>query len=163
MPTKRAPVRKKPAWLGIIRPEQVVDPETFATYAQQTLGCPYPPLRDMILLRTKIKEFFAEKPQADYYTLCRIVQWAKANKRRPAAVWKIPPMWAWAWEDNALPELDPDQLKDKDLERRIALALEVETDPAWRRRLIGSESVEKRREVYDSWKAAKKAAREANS
>jgi hypothetical protein len=101
------PARARRDFLKILDPDDVVDAESFAAYCQQVLGSAYPKARDLVILRTKLKDFFAEKPEATYYTLCRVVQWARMKKKRPSDSWKVPDMWKWAWQDGALSELDP--------------------------------------------------------
>lgn len=94
-------------WLKVLGPDDVTDARSFAEYCQQTLGAPYPRGKEWATLNTKAKEFFEEKPQATWGTLCRVVMWARMKKKRPSAAWKVVGMWKWAWEDGALPELDP--------------------------------------------------------
>lgn len=97
-----------PDSLYVLSSDDVNDVKTFVRYAQQAMGAPIPRTNnDWNMIRKKAKEFFEEKPGADWQTLCRVVQWARMKKKRPSAVWKIIDMWKWAWEDGALPELDP--------------------------------------------------------
>lgn len=137
-------------WLKTWRPADVHSAEDFAQYCQQFLGCPWPTLKDKILLQKKINDLFQRYPQLDYYSLCRIAAWMKSKKKRPARVWMVVESFRDAWQAGALPELDPAERKDKSLEERIEAALQNEERPEWRRRLMGSRG-DARREVYESW------------
>jgi hypothetical protein len=128
-------------------PDPVV---AFAEYVQQKLGVPWPTAKDMNILRSKIKEFFGHYPKLTYFTLCRIVEWARARHRRYDRVWKVIDAFRYAWKDGALPELDPDRAETT-VEERITAALTVETNPMWRRCLIGAAGVEARRRIIDEW------------
>lgn len=138
-------------WLKVWKPEDIRTAEDFAEYCQQTIGCPWPTLKDKIILGKKINELFARYPQLDYYSLCRIVAWMKSRKMRPARVWMVVEMFRDAWQGGALPELNPADQCDKHLESQIAEALKVEQRPEWRRRLLGSHGDAARREVYGEW------------
>lgn len=123
----------------------------FADYCQQTLGVPWPTIKDQTILRKKIREFFEHYPQADYYTLCRIVEFARTRRRRYGRVWAVVEGFRDAFEAGFLKELDPRANTDLDLEVRIELALEKESDPEWRRRLICASGVSARQEAYAEW------------
>lgn len=107
-----------------------------------------------MLLNKNIKEFRDRYPHlADnpWPTLVRAAQWCRSKRKRPTSVgFIVSKMLAWAWQDGALPELDPTLFRDQQVERGIALALEQEKDPAWRDRLIGAEGVG-RGEVLAAW------------
>lgn len=148
-------------WLTTWTPQLVVDaPDpvvAFANYVQQKIGVPWPTLQDMKILRGKIKEFFSHYPKATFHTLCRIVDWARARRRRFDRVWKVVEAFRLAWVDGALPELNPSD-RDDSVEARIAAALEAETDQVWRQWLIGAEGTKARREVVEDWEDQRKAA-----
>lgn len=140
-------------FFGYLPPSEVKDSKSFATYCQQELGTPFPSQKNMPALRRQIKEFFERYPNADYYSLCRIVDWAKSRKKRLAHAHVVVASFRYAWADGFLPELDPSkQTVDAGLEDRIKSALEVETHPFWRERLMGAEGVKARTAVYDAWK-----------
>lgn len=122
----------------------------FAHYAQQVLGIPFATVKDLVLLRQRVKDVFRRCPQATYYTLCRVVAWARRKRIRKARVYMIVDLVPEAWADRALPELD-EPVQDAQVERRIANALEVETDPSWRRRLIGAMGTTSRNRVLNDW------------
>lgn len=126
-------------------------PKAYAEYCQQTIGTPWPTIKDMAVLRRKIKEFFGHYPQCDYASLCRIAQWSRAHKRRPTRVWLVVENFREAWRDGYLPELDPAERQEINVEVGIAEALDIDERPEWRRRLIGARGVEARREAYTEW------------
>ena len=150
-------------WLKVWTPEDVAEaddkPLAFANYVQQTLGCPWPTKQDQIVLRKRLKECFEAIPEADYYTLCRTVQWARARKRRPPRVWMVVDYVRDAWSQGALPELDPANRTDKKLEEAIAAALKIEKRDGWRRRLLGAQGLDARQEAYRAWREDREARR----
>ena len=129
----------------------VQDPRTFAEYAEQELGIPWTRQSDMVVLKKKVKEFFAHYPHLDYGTLVHTVAFCKAKKRRFGAVWRVVDQVRWAYEAGFAPEMDTRlQRIDLDMERKITEALQVERDPMWRHRLLGSTG-DGRREVLVAW------------
>lgn len=126
----------------------------FAEYAQQKLGVPWPTQKDLAILRHKITEFFTHYPKLTYYTLCRVVEWARSRHRRYDRVWKVIDAFRYAWTDGVLPELDPNQTDDT-VEARINAALIVETSPTWRRHLLGATGASARRQIIEEWEAKK--------
>lgn len=131
-------------------------PVAFASYAQQELGVAYPTVKDMAILRKKIKEFFALYDTADYHTLCRIVFWAKNRKRKKRfnKTWALVEAWRDALAQGALPELERGAV-DPGLEAEIQRALEVEQRPEWRRRLLGAAGAEARQKAILDWEASR--------
>lgn len=140
------------SFIDRLRPEDVKDIDTFAEYVSQVLGTPYNTLNDKIVLRKKLKEFEKNVPNGTWQTLVRTCDWAKARKKRPAHSYLVVDWVRYAWADGYLPDLD-EKPQDQELEAGIRAALEVETDPEWRRRLIGAEG-RARKEVYVAWKKA---------
>jgi hypothetical protein len=122
----------------------------FSLYAQQVGGVPFATVKDLVVLRQRIKDIFDRVPKADYYTLCRIVVWAKTKRIRKPRVYLYVDLLPEAWADKALPELDA-PARDENIEQRIADALRVENDPAWRRRLIGCIGTTARSRVLNDW------------
>lgn len=145
-------------WLTVWTPALVEDakdkPKAFAEYTQQVMGVPYPTIKDMTILRKKAKEFFKNCPNATWGTLCRVVQWAKARKRRPSRVWMLVDMFREAWSAGYLPELDRAARVDDNVEAGIERALEQEDRPEWRARLLGARGVTARREALTEWQMA---------
>lgn len=141
------------ALLKYLGPGDVNDWKTFATYCQQRTGTPYPTTKEIPILRKTIKEFFELYPKADYFTLCRVVDWCRSHKKRyrtTAAVLAVG--WKYAWSAGYLPELDPSyEHEDEDLEELISDALAVEDHEGWIRRLSIAQGNEARRKVYDVW------------
>lgn len=135
-------------------PEMVAtapDPtRAFALYAQQVLGVPFATAKDLVVLRQRVNDVFARLPQANYFTLCRVVGWALRKRVRRARVYQVIDLVPEAWADRALPELD-EPVRDERVEQRIADALHVENDPSWRRRLIGAMGSTSRNRVLNDW------------
>jgi hypothetical protein len=105
----------------------------------------------MAILRKKCKEFFEHYPQADWRTLCKVVQWAKEHRKRFTRVWGVVGCFRNAWTAGCLPELDVPE-SDPHLEMEISRALEGEERDSWRRRLLGAQGYEARREALEEWK-----------
>lgn len=138
------------SFYGIMKKEEVVDSKTLAQYVQQKLGTPYPTTQGMIVLRKNIKVIFKLYPDADYQTLVKVVDWAKAKGKKFAHCHNLVAAYRYAWRDGYLPELDPNPTKE--IDKLIDQALEKETDPEWCRRLRLSSGVEARTAVYEAWK-----------
>lgn len=132
-----------------IRAENVVDADTYMSYVCQTVGSPWQ-LKDTYVMKKKVKDFFKVYPQCSYETLIRVAHWARSKKKRPPHAYYVVDMARYAWADGAVPEMDPSNV-DLKLERLIRQALETETDPTWRERLVMSEG-DGRRVVFDAWK-----------
>lgn len=130
----------------------MVDARSFADYVRQILGTPTSTIKDFVMLQKKLKEHQEAWPNADWQTLVRTVDWAKARKKRPTRSWLLVEWVRFAWADGYLPELDAKPV-DQQLEEAISKALEVETDAEWRYRLLGAEG-RARKEVYVAWKTA---------
>lgn len=137
----------------VTRPDQVDDPLTFAAYAQRVIGTPWPTIKDQMILRRRIKQFFTQFPQADYRTLVSVVHYCRARKRRPMHAWTVIDRFRDAWAAGWVPELDR-LPEDLEVDREVERALEIETDPEWRRRLIGARG-QGREEVLQQWKKAR--------
>jgi hypothetical protein len=94
-------------WLTTWTPEKVQaaqdKPRAFAEYCQQTIGTPWPTLKDMTILRKKIKEFFEHYPRCDYRSLCRVANWCRARKRRPTRAWLVIESFRDAWRTATCP------------------------------------------------------------
>lgn len=141
------------SFLKIKTPADVHDPKTFAEYAQQKLGIPYPTGKSIAVLRKSLREFFEHYPQADYNTMCRVVEWAGSKKKRYAHTYQLVYAFRYAYQDGYLPELEPSrEMTDEDLETAIEEALKVEKDIEWRRRLIVAHGLEARKHVYEEWR-----------
>lgn len=153
---KMATQTMKHGYLERWTPEKVAaapDPAlAFSEYVQQTLGTPWPTMKDQAILRKRCNEFFEHYPRASWFTLCRVVVWCKRSRkyRRPTRVWVVVDAFRDAWSAGALPELDI-TVSDEELEDRITEALAVEERDSWRRRLIGAVGVEARRRAYEEW------------
>lgn len=128
---------------------------SFARYAQQTVGVACSTQLDLMLLNkeiTKFKKRYPHLAENPWPTLVRAAQWCRSQRKRPLKTsWIVGKGLQWAWQDGALPELDPIQHRDEKTEEGIAYALRYERDPRWRDRLIGAEGVA-REEVLRAWR-----------
>src|SRR5690606_16911809 len=141
-------------WVDQLSASDVVDANSFAQYCQQETGIPLLRGRKIIALRKEIKIFFDTYPHATYFTLCRLVDWAKAKKKRYAdASNLLSKGFRLAWVDGYLPELDPNYMPiDTDLEEKIEKAIAVETNQIWLRKLVIAKGGSSAQEVYESWR-----------
>lgn len=137
-----------------VRACDVRDATSYARYVQQTVGVPYSGKSDSKLLNKHIKEFKDRYPHlADnpWPVLIRAADWCRSKRKRPTSVaFVISTMLPWAWQDGALPELDPMSYRNAKIETGIQMALQIEEDPKWRDRLIGAEGAA-RGEVLSAW------------
>lgn len=147
-------------WLTTWTPELVAtapDPVIgLANYMQQTAGLPFPTLSDLNGMRKVTKEIFEFYPTATWYTMCRVVQYVKAKRRRPTRCTAAINMWREAMAAGYLNELDPAQ--DQGLIDSINRILETETEPRWRARLMGCLDNEARRLAISDWRTFRAAA-----
>jgi hypothetical protein len=129
-----------PSTLTVWTPDRIAgapDPAVaFAGYLQQTMGIPWPTVKDLVILRKECQQIFDHYPQANWFTMCRIAEHLCRRKQRFERVWRVPQEFRVVWADGAIPELDASNCIDPRLERRVEYALERETDPTWRRRLL---------------------------
>lgn len=135
----------------IYKPEDVVSAESFAGYAQQQLGIPYPTLKQMIILKRQIKDVMEKNPGFTYASLPRVVEWAKSRKKRFADPIKLLSSFRYAFEDGYLPELSERYEDLIEIDDKINAALRVETDQEWRRALMLSEDIEEKNAMYTKW------------
>lgn len=136
-------------WADRITLEEVVDHKTFCHYSSQVAGIPYPTRSHLNKAKTLLEELFEQYPALTWRGLCQLPLWAKARKKRYPHVLVLINSARYAYADGYLPEMDIDYV-DRDMERKIEKALEVETDPDWRRRLLSSRG-KARHEVYARW------------
>ena len=131
--------------------QDVMDVDSFCEYIQQMLGTPWPTWHDKKVLKAKVDDIFRRNPGMTWSSMCKVVDYMRSRRKRPARVWTVPEFFREAWAAGQLPELDPRDEEDFDLERLIGAALEVESDDYWRNRLIGSRGVEARRRSFEAW------------
>ena len=147
-------VKPRTKFVGRIAPSDVHDALSFAAFAQQRLGTPYPTGKAIATLNKSLNEFFEHYPTADFYTMCRVVEWAKQKKKRYPQVYQLVYAFRYAYADGYLPELDPNvEQPDESLEAKIEAALKVEKDDEWRRRLMIARGVKARTEVFEAWRS----------
>lgn len=125
--------------------------DDFVVYAQQRLGCPYPTLKDQNILRSKTRLLFEKNPKADLKTLVHIVDFMKSRKKNPPRIWLIVEAFNEAWAAGAIPELKIGNEEEVDVELGIIRALNGETDPVWRDKLLGARGVVARRAILEAW------------
>lgn len=134
-----------------IKRVDVTNGKKLAYYCQQETGVPLPTGKQYALLYASIKEVFAMYPQANYQTLCSVVEWAKKKGFRYAHVGNlIKNGLRYAYQDGFLPELDP-RNHPNNIENLILDALRVETNEYWIDRLILSTTPEAKEETYEEW------------
>jgi hypothetical protein len=140
------------SWLTTWTPEKVIaapDPVIgLANYIEQILGVGFPTKKDLLILRVRINEIFAHYPNADYRTMCRIVQFNKRKKRKFARVYTVIDSFREAKMAGWLPELTR---PTGDCKERIARILETETDPDWRARFLTCPDDDSRRFVLNEY------------
>lgn len=130
----------------MLKPSDVQDASSFAEFVQQKTGTPCFG-KDIAILRKKTKLFFKEHPGTDWTTLCQLVSWARAKNKRPPSAWVLVAWYPQAWADHWIELPDPGSHVDEDLER----ALQVESDPSWRRKIALAVGQTSREEVYNLW------------
>lgn len=137
-----------------LSPTDVVDAQSFAAYAQQTIGTKWPTIKERVMLQARTTQFFADNPHADWTTLVKAIAYVRASRRRLAMPWDVLYQVPWAFREGFLPELDPSNHIDEDpqVERQIEWILEQETDEWWRHALMYSVGVENRRGLVQMWK-----------
>lgn len=138
-------------FFGYMDANEVTDARSFANYVQQRLGTPFPSYANLGRLNKQAKRFFSEYPDTSWATLVRVVEFCKARKRRPAHCYSVMSQIRHAYAAGYLPEMEPRERTDAELEVQITEALKVERDEKWRDRLIASSGVEVRRKVYVAW------------
>lgn len=137
------------SFYGVMKASDVTDAKTLAQFYQQKLGTPYPTTQGLILLRKQIKMIFQVYPDADYQTLVKMVEWAKAKGRKYAHCHTLVSHYRYAWRDGYLPELDPNPTRE--IDALITDAMTRETDEDWLRRLSLSSGLDARTQVYNEW------------
>jgi hypothetical protein len=141
-------------WITTWTPDKVAaapDPVVgLASYAQQVLGIPFPRVSDITAARKHINELFNRYPTADYHTLCRVVRYAKSQRRRFTMLTTVVCLWRDAMGAGKLNELDPSN--DFALLEQINRILEIETDERWRTRLLCCLDNDSRRLAISDWR-----------
>lgn len=149
-------------WLRTWTPADVAAQKTvaqksiaYANYMQQKLGVPYPTVKDMIVLRKKIKALFEQYPNADWKTLCKIVDYCKSVRYRPNRAWAVLDKHREAWAAGFVPEMDFNyKPPEPAIDDRITDALAAEKRPGWRRRLLMAQTPEQKKGVLEQWRAS---------
>lgn len=140
-----------------MRAQDVSDRDSLQQYIEQQLGVGHVTGRDQAAYRKKVDEFFEHYPNASWGTLVRVVDWAKARRKRFARLHAVVEAARYAYADGYLPELDPRNHIDVDAE--IIGALKTETDPLWRRRLMVAQGIDAKTMVLEEWQSERLASR----
>jgi hypothetical protein len=132
----------------------VADAETFAAYAQQTIGTKYPNIKEMATLKRRAKQFFTEMPLADWSTLVQTVGYLRSKRRRVDMAWAVLNFVPSAFRDGFLPELEPrnHERRDPSVEAEIASILAQERDPWWVGAMTLATEPEARRDLVRMWR-----------
>lgn len=134
-----------------IKRSEVTNVRKLAYYCQQETGIPVPDGKQYLIVSANINEIFTQFPQANYQTLCSVIEWAKQKGVRYAHVGNlIKKGLRYAYLEGYLPELDPRNHPDN-IDNLIRAALRVETDDYWLDRLIRSTTTEGKEATYRSW------------
>lgn len=110
---------------------EVKDAVTLCRWASAAYGVPSPTIKDIATLNKKAKALFQSVDGADWQTIVQVVKWCHQRKRRYGRIWAYVDQYRNAWADGAI-----EFQGDTTLQDRINEALQVETDPAWRSRLL---------------------------
>src|SRR5690606_37069346 len=94
--------------------------------------------------------FQEDNPHVDISVLVKTVDWAKDTGRRIRTLSGVMYLVQEAHAAGALPELDPQRQRERNLSDAVFKALAVESDPEWRRRLILSQG-EARQSALSEW------------
>lgn len=117
--------------LGPTKAEEVKNAVTLCRWASAAYGVPAPTVKDIATLNKKAKALFTSVEGSDWQTIVQVVKWCHQRKRRYGRIWAYVEQYRNAWADGAI-----EFHGDTTLEDRIAEALQVEMNPAWRARLL---------------------------
>lgn len=134
---------------SIITSDSVCDIDTAKQFVMQQVGIGYVTQKDTAVFRKKVKELFENYPGADWQTIVRTAEWAKARRRRYAHLFQLVEAVRYAYEDGYLPELDRNNTEN--IDEQIRDVLRTEDDPAWRRRLMVAQGMQAKMAVLEMW------------
>ena len=135
-------------WADRVTRSEVSGIRSFAAYASQELGIPYPTKSHLFSTKALIDDLFELYPELSWNSLCGLVEWAKIKNKRYSTLMPLIHSYRYAYQDGYLNEINPNS--SEGLDAKIASALEQETDPEWRRRLERSKGPS-RKVVYAAW------------
>lgn len=128
---------------------EVVDAKTWCQFAQEQAGVDYYYKNSVMKVNIHYKKFREEYgAAAGWYEFAGVVSWAKAKNFQPSDVKGLAACWPYAVKDGFIEIRD---LQGYDLDDMLYEAYAVETDEAWRRRLlagVGSNN----HDLYEEWK-----------
>ena len=136
------------SWADRVSKKEVNSIYTFASYACQELGIPFPSKKDLATSGKLVEELFQLYPAMSWQSLCDLVEWGRKKKKRFATIFQLINSYRWAYSDGYLDEIDSNS--SASLEEKIEQALASETDPEWRRRLLTARGPS-RKVVYAAW------------
>lgn len=123
-------------WAELIQRSEVCSTRTFAEFAAQEAGIPYPAKTHLYAAEKLVKELFAQYPALTWQSLCGLVDWAVAKERRYPHILQLLNAYRYAYADGFIKDVDVNS--NSSLDARIKEILETETDPAWVDRLSKS-------------------------
>jgi hypothetical protein len=124
---------------------------TFAAYASQELGIPFPSKGDITKANKVAMGLFETHAELDWIGLCGLVDWAKLNRKRFDDIFLLLEAHVEAYWDGYLSQIDPDtQDESVGLDLKIQAALQTEKDPIWRAKLLNTKGPG-RKVVYAAW------------
>lgn len=136
-------------WADVVLVEDVNDYRSWATYASQTAGIPYPTQKSIAETRKEVNKLFEMYPNLTWRGMCQLPLWAKHKRKRFATAAQLVRSYNYAFQDGFMPELEMDYAH-KLMDQKIAAALLVETSPEWRRRLMAARGPQ-RETTYEAW------------
>jgi hypothetical protein len=137
------------SYVDTITASQVCSEETLIQYTRQRFGVPTT-LKDINLFKSRIRDFLKINQQIDYASMAVGVDWAKSKHLRPRSLLAVMGFIQQAYAAGMLPELDVAAAGQANTEDGILNALQVESDPLWRTRLIASQG-SARASVLQEW------------
>ena len=139
-----------------LKSKDVTSWDTFARYAQQRLGTPYPSSgADWQRAKVKIEPLFDQYDHFSFSTLAALVDWAHSKKKRFGSLGEV----CWhvtdAFREGALEDMIPGAKELESWQEKMWTALETldpndEGDKVWRQRLLTAQDAG-REKVYLAW------------
>lgn len=135
------------SFLDPVKSSEVCDARTLYNWAQAAYGVPPLTQKDWAVVNKKAQDLFENVPGTDWQTIVQVIKWCHQNKRRCPRLWLYIDKYRDAWAAHAIDLPITGQIED-----RMAEALAVETDSAWRARLMRAAG-EYREEVLKEWQS----------
>lgn len=141
---------------GRLKSSDVKDWASFARYAQQRLGTPYPSSgADWQRAKVKIEPLFEQYDHFSFSTLADLVDWAYAKGKRFGTIAEVSWHVTDAFREGALEDMLPGNKEEEEWQEKLWTALETldaddKDDRVWRQRLLTAQG-DGRRAVYQAW------------